>query len=350
MAKTKEIVKFYRGLQEVCVNTYKQNDSLYKGSLFFCTDTQRIFYNGHFYGLGNTDLNGFATEQWVENQIKDTIVEVEQTNSQGSIIIEFITKEGNRPYNVLLTPAGESNSGLMSAFDYNKLAKFLDADEYALKSELSSNNFSDELKEKLEGIEEGAEVNKITQIRIDSNPLTIDVDGNERYVNIALTDKIKEVVGIQVGSVYVYKGTVASLSELENIAKKKGDVYNVTEDFDYNGKHYPAGTNIAWNDTEWDPLGGTVDLSPITNRLDTAESNINSHNTRLEALEEQVGTGSGDGSLSNRVELLETDMTTLKGDKEVSGSIKQQVASAIESANTYTNETINDALTWEELS
>lgn len=85
---------------------------------------------------------------------------------------------------------------------------------------------------------------------------------------------------------YKYQGSVDNYSDLPESGKTIGFVYNVKNAVGNIGdKNYtPAGTNYAWNGTEWDALGGTIDLSTyattaITNglesRLNTAESNIN---------------------------------------------------------------------------
>ena len=63
--------------------------------------------------------------------------------------------------------------------------------------------------------------------------------------------------GATLGNVLTYKGTVSSFSDLPANAST-GDVWNVTN---AHGT-YPAGTNFAWDGTQWDGLGGTVDLSP----------------------------------------------------------------------------------------
>lgn len=84
---------------------------------------------------------------------------------------------------------------------------------------------------------------------------------------------------------YKYQGSVDNYSDLPESGKTIGFVYNVKNAVGNIGdKNYtPAGTNYAWNGTEWDALGGTIDLSTyattaITNglesRLDTAEANI----------------------------------------------------------------------------
>ena len=55
----------------------------------------------------------------------------------------------------------------------------------------------------------------------------------------------------QVASVYKVKGSVANESALPQEGNTTGDVYNVETD----------GSNYVWDGTQWDKLGGTVDLS-----------------------------------------------------------------------------------------
>ena len=55
----------------------------------------------------------------------------------------------------------------------------------------------------------------------------------------------------QVASVYKVKGSVATESALPQEGNTIGDVYNVETD----------GSNYVWDGTQWDKLGGTVDLS-----------------------------------------------------------------------------------------
>lgn len=68
-----------------------------------------------------------------------------------------------------------------------------------------------------------------------------------------LADKYtKEEIDNMISTVFVYKGTVATIGDLNNIENPKiGDCWNVEAD----------GNNYAWNGSEWDKLSGTVDLS-----------------------------------------------------------------------------------------
>ena len=60
----------------------------------------------------------------------------------------------------------------------------------------------------------------------------------------------------QISTVYRYKGSVKTYNDLPTNAEN-GDVYNVEQAHGL----YPAGTNYAWNGTDWDALGGSIDLS-----------------------------------------------------------------------------------------
>ena len=83
----------------------------------------------------------------------------------------------------------------------------------------------------------------------------------------ALNDKISGL-----GNVYRVKGTKGTIEEVYDISDnaKLGDVWNITSAFTIGGKPYPANTNVVcvaeWSTSttpqnNWDPLGGTVDLS-----------------------------------------------------------------------------------------
>ena len=88
----------------------------------------------------------------------------------------------------------------------------------------------------------------------------------------------------QLTSVFTYKGSVANYALLP-VVNVKGDVYNVEAGFsieieqeegDPIVKHYPAGTNVAWNGDDWDALAGSVDLSSyaLKSEVTTLETNL----------------------------------------------------------------------------
>lgn len=87
------------------------------------------------------------------------------------------------------------------------------------------------------------------------------------------------------GNIYKYRGTKANISEVIAITNAIiGDVYNIEAEFSVGGKKYPAGTNVACikntsttehTEANWDPLGGTVDLSAYATKAEM-NSGLNS--------------------------------------------------------------------------
>lgn len=92
----------------------------------------------------------------------------------------------------------------------------------------------------------------------------------------ALNDKISGL-----GSVYRVKGTKTNLSDVLALTNAKvGDVWNVTNAFTLGGKPYPANTNVVCitatsssdhDEGNWDPLGGTVNLSTYVPKSDIVD-------------------------------------------------------------------------------
>lgn len=72
---------------------------------------------------------------------------------------------------------------------------------------------------------------------------------------IALS-KAKNAESKSIG-VYHYKGSVATESALPSQDNVQGDVWNIVDTSTYG----PAGTNVAWDGTAWDALGG---MAPVT--------------------------------------------------------------------------------------
>jgi hypothetical protein len=63
-----------------------------------------------------------------------------------------------------------------------------------------------------------------------------------------------------ISSMYKYKGSVATVSDLPSSDNTTGDVYNVES----------TGMNYAWNGSAWDALGETFSITAITNaEIDT---------------------------------------------------------------------------------
>ena len=63
-----------------------------------------------------------------------------------------------------------------------------------------------------------------------------------------------------ISTIYRYKGSVDTYSQLPVASQAVGDVYNIATDDSSHG--IKAGDNVAWNGSYWDNLSGYVDLSP----------------------------------------------------------------------------------------
>ena len=97
----------------------------------------------------------------------------------------------------------------------------------------------------------------------------------------ALNDRISGL-----GNVYRVKGTKTNLSDVLALTNAKvGDVWNVTNAFTLGGKPYPANTNVVCitatsssdhDEGNWDPLGGTVNLSTYVPKSDIVDNLLTS--------------------------------------------------------------------------
>ena len=132
---------------------------------------------------------------------------------------------------------------------------------------LSENDYTTAEKSKLAGIAEGAQVNVIESVKLDGAALAVD----GKSVNIDLSAFAKKT---DIASAYNYKGSKATLADLPTTGNAVGDVWNVEA----------TGMNYAWTGSEWDALGGSVDLSGYV----TTEQ----HNTGLAGKVDKV-TGKG---------------------------------------------------------
>jgi len=117
---------------------------------------------------------------------------------------------------------------------------------------LSTEDYTTADKTKLSGVAEGAEANVIEVINLNGTPLVV----ANKAVNVDLSEYATKS---DISHVYKYMGSVATYADLPATGQEIGYTYNVqTADTMHDVK---AGDNLAWNGTEWDSLGGTVDLS-----------------------------------------------------------------------------------------
>lgn len=149
---------------------------------------------------------------------------------------------------------------------------------------------------------------KLQSFRIATKTITVTISGSnytnmavvtaDRYVpnvvnNLTSSDTANALSAAQgkalndrisgLGNVYRVKGTKSTIEEVYDISAnaKLGDVWNITSAFTIGGKPYPANTNVVcvaeWSTSttpqnNWDPLGGTVNLSTYVPKSDIVDN------------------------------------------------------------------------------
>lgn len=161
---------------------------------------------------------------------------------------------------------------------------------------------------------------------------TVTADGLMSKEDKAKLDSLKTLIDdlkASVAAALDYKGTKDTYDALPTEGNKKGDVWNVVAAHGTT----PAGTNYAWDGTQWDPLGGTVDLSGYYTKTQVDDA-ISAAKTELEAadtaLEGQITTVTN--QLNNKVDkvagsslISDTDLNQIRTNKSDIESLQTSV-------------------------
>lgn len=145
---------------------------------------------------------------------------------------------------------------------------------------LSTNDYTSEEKTKLSGIASGSQVNVLEGIQRNGNTVTItnkianisvptatsDLTNDSGFVT---SSDVDTAISAAMTAVMNYKGTKATVADLPSAGNVKGDVWHVTA----NGGEY------AWDGTEWQELGSTVDLSGYVQSSEMVAITSNEINT-----------------------------------------------------------------------
>lgn len=311
------IVKFMTGTRANYEAKYPEGNL--EGVLFFSTDDYTIWKDGHLYGQAS---QGDASWDEIKNRYDGAFVQIVKDTNNG-YTFSFVNVKGDSTDSISIPLASAAAAGVMSSTDYSKLAG-IDADNIVYKEEgkgLSSNDYTNAEKEKLAGIEEGAQVNIIQQIKVDGTALTV----TDKSVNIPLSEKIGEVVGSKLTTAYNYKGTVANPSDLPTSGQAVGDVWNIENKSEYG----EAGVNVAWTGSKWDSLGGIFDTTAIDNKISAIETNVTNLTSRVDIVEPKVNANT-------------QAITTLNGDDSTVGSVSY-------TSTNIANTVVTEYLKWEEL-
>lgn len=311
------IVKFMTGTRANYEAKYPEGNL--EGVLFFSTDDYTIWKDGHLYGQAS---QGDASWDEIKNRYDGAFVQILKNTNNG-YTFSFVDVKGDSTYSISIPLASAAAAGVMSSADYSKLAG-IDADNIVYREEgkgLSSNDYTNAEKEKLAGIEEGAQVNIIQQVKVDGTALTV----TNKAVNIPLSEKIGEVVGSKLTTAYNYKGTVATPSALPTSGQTVGDVWNIENKSEYGA----AGVNVAWTGSKWDSLGGIFDTTAIDNKISNIKTDVTNLTNRVDIIEPKVTAN-------------ERAITVLNGNDSTVGSVSY-------TSTNIANTVVTEYLKWQEL-
>lgn len=112
-----------------------------------------------------------------------------------------------------------------------------------------------------------------------------------------------------------YKGSKATYADLPTTGNKKGDVWNVVAAYGTT----PAGTNYAWDGSQWDPLGGTVDLSGYYSKTQVDDA-ISAAKTELEAADTAL-----DGKITTVTNQLANKVDKVEGSGLITDTALNQI-------------------------
>ena len=168
--------------------------------------------------------------------------------------------------------------------------------------------------------------NKITNHTAATNAaLALKADKSDTYT--------KAQVDAKLSGAYKVKGssTFETLPKDNNVV---GDVYNITNAFNLDGKHYDAGTNVVWTEEGWDALSGSFDTTAIEGSIQEVADNLAQE--ILDRTQADTTINNNVSSLTNRVKVNEDKLTIINGNEATTGSI----ANAIKQAKSYTDTTV----------
>lgn len=305
----------------------------------FSTDENSIWFNGKKYGVYilkgfenlSTDsptsviqsfLRDFTYDRWVDAVNTGNIVFVEannilipasvHANSSEDLNIMFATL--THTYSVSIHYSTGSGYSI-DTIQQDSLVRVADVNN-TLTSSSTGNPLSAAMGKKLND-------EKLAKTDVVNNLTTTDTSkALSAAQGKALNDKISGL-----GNVYRVKGTKTNLSDVLALTDAKvGDVWNVTNAFTLGGKPYPANTNVVCtiatsssdhDEGNWDPLGGTVDLSTYVPKSDIVDN---------------LSTSDSKKPLSAKQGLaLATMITELKDDKETYQLLKTFGSSTLSS-------------------
>lgn len=261
----------------------------------FSTDENSVWFNGKMYGVHKfnnvSSLNTNSTAEQVLSALNvSESSELYDLAHRGVLFIDTISgnmivkyEDGDDTFQ-LYVPSSDSRSikRLTITVSSNKVTGLttishltVDDIRHTLTSTETNKALSAAMGKKLQD-------EKLSKTDVVNNLTTTDTSkALSAAQGKALNDRISGL-----GNVYRVKGTKTNLSDVLALTDARvGDVWNVTNAFTLGGKPYPANTNVVCitatsssdhDEGNWDPLGGTVDLSTCVPKSDIVDNLLTS--------------------------------------------------------------------------
>lgn len=208
----------------------------------------------------------------------------------------------------------------------NTINKEIQDRKEAIATEVSDRNAAILVETNRAKAKEGELDNKITNHTNATNAaLALKADKSDTYT--------KAQVDAKLSGAYKVKGS-STFENLPTEGNVVGDVYNITNAFDLDDKHYDPGTNVVWTEEGWDPLSGSFDTTAIEGNIQDVANDLAQE--ILDRTQADTAINNSVSSLSNRVKVNEDKLTIINGNEATTGSI----ANAIKQAKSYTDTTV----------
>lgn len=261
----------------------------------FSTDENSVWFNGKMYGVHKfnnvSSLNTNSTAEQVLSALNvSKSSELHDLAHKGVLFIDTISgntivkyEDGDGTFQ-LYVPSSDSRSieKLTITVSSNKVTG-LTTISHLTVDDIRNTLTSTEVNKALSAaMGKRLQDEKLSKTDVVNNLTTTDTSkALSAAQGKALNDKISAL-----GSVYRIKGSKTDISEVLALTDAKvGDTWNVTNAFTLGGKPYPANTNVVciaeWSTSttpqnNWDPLGGTVDLSTYVPKSDIVDNLLTS--------------------------------------------------------------------------
>lgn len=269
----------------------KAEQSATPNLMSFSTDENSVWFNGKMYGVHKfnnvSSLNTNSTAEQVlsalnvskSSELYDLahkgVLFIDTTS--GNTIVKY--EDGNDTFQ-LYVPSSDSRSieRLTITVSSNKVTG-LTTISHLIVDDIRNTLTSTETNKALSAaMGKKLQDEKLSKTDVVNNLTTTDTSkALSAAQGKTLNDRISGL-----GNVYRVKGTKTNLSDVLALTNAGvGDVWNVTNAFTLDGKPYPANTNVVCitatsssdhDEGNWDPLGGTVNLSTYVPKSDIVDN------------------------------------------------------------------------------